>query len=152
MTHLIASPHELFIPSLGPPDNYSERLLAYWVTNPGTFPRDRDWGLGGHFFRHRRRRLSSRISTFKGRDESSPVASRTAYRVIHTRSLSPARSRARGYPRHPSWKKPPGTGAGFIYSLPRDFHVNLPRTFVTFPITDWRTAIAVNRGLLYFSI
>lgn len=124
------------------------------------FLRDRDWGLGGgHFFGIYPSSSSTfslafaaRTSTFKGRDESSPVASRTAYRVIHTRSLSPVRSRARGYPRHPSWKKPPGTGAGFIYSLPRDFHVNLPRTFVTFPITDWQTAIAVNRGLLYFSV
>lgn len=125
-----ASPLELFASSLGSPDNYSERLLAtaYWVP------------IQGHFFDiiHRRRRTSS----FKGRDESPPVVSRTAYSVIHIHSLS------RGYPRHPSWKKSPG----FIYSPRRDFHVNLPRTFVTFPITDWQTAVVVNRGLSYFSL
>lgn len=126
------------MPSLGPPDNYSERLLLIGpapirtrslVGFPDIFSPLHIVGVAVAVF--------LRTSTFKGRDESSSVASRTAYSVIHTRSLSPVHSRARGYPRHPSWKKPPGTGAGFIYSPQRDFHVNLPRTFVTFPITDW---------------
>lgn len=77
---------------------------------------------------------SSRYArAFKGRrgesSSSSLVTVRTAYSVIHTRSLSPgyAATLARHYSRHASWKKPPGTGQpGFIYSLRRDFHVDSP--------------------------
>jgi len=140
---------KLFTLSLGLPDNSSGKLLttAYWVLIPDTI----------FMTRLSSPRIFSTlpiiviivvavflllalvvcISTFKGRDESPPVAFRTAYSVIHTHSLSPVHSWTRDYPRHHSWKKSPGTVTEFIYSPQRDFHVNLPRTFVTLPIMDW---------------
>lgn len=58
-------------------------------------------------------------------------ASRTdLQRDSHTRTFrfpraDPHSGSLARYPRHPSWKKPPGTGVGFIYSPRGDFHVNL---------------------------
>jgi hypothetical protein len=156
-----ASPLELFTSSLGPPDNHSERLLATLLTGSrssgGAIGRI-DPGAPGIFSAlpivivvvvavvvvvvvFLLIALIACTSTFKGRDESPPrrlPSEPCLQRDSHTFAFpGPPHSRARGYPRHTSWKKPPGTGAGFIYSSRRDFHVNLPRTFVTIPIMDW---------------